>query len=160
MGRFSFFWNRNSQEKEQIFNLQSSTVTNEQMADAQQTVDPYEAIRQQEREKVMLSDERTTQLIEKHPYLEPFGPAMAPVNRTTKHISRSDAKVMWLNFQILECLVELGMHPADFEDRAPENIQGLEMQYDSLISDGFEGWKGRILTEQKKTIRSEFGKGK
>jgi hypothetical protein len=158
MGRFSFFWNRSGNKE--LFEFQQNTVLNQQNADAQEPADPYEAVKQAERERAMLSDEKTMQLLLNHPELHAFIPALAPVNRTTKHISKTDARVAFLDWQILVTLEEMCMPPEKYEAGALEIIQGLEMQYNTQVSDGWEGWKGRILTEQKKTIATEFRKGK
>jgi hypothetical protein len=155
MGKLSFFWNRGNKE---ILEMQTNSALAEQQV--QEQPDPYEAIRQAERDKCMLSDERTMRLLDRHPELHAFIPALASVNRTTKHISRADARIAFLDWQILVTLEEMCMPPEKYEDGALEIIQGLEMQHSTLVSDGWEGWKGRILTEQKKTISTEFRKGK
>jgi hypothetical protein len=157
MGRFSFFWNRGN---DKIFEFQQSAVLNQQNADANEPADPYEAVRQAEREKLMLGDENVSRFLLAHPELHAFIPALAPVNRTTKHISKADAKIAWLDFQILLTLEEMCMSPEKYEAGALEVLQGLEILFSTQISDGYEGWKGRILTEQKKTIATEFRKGK
>lgn len=154
--KFPFFWNREDKTME----FKQSCALNEQNADAQAQPDPYEAIREAERERLMLGDERVTRFIDEHPELHSFIPALSPVNRTTKHINKHDANIAWLDFQILFTLEEMTMDPEKYEGGGLEIMQGLEIYAATQISDGFEGWKGRILTEQKKTIRTEMGKGK
>ncbi len=157
MGRFSFFWNRSNED---VFNFQKDTVLNQQNADAQTPQDPYEAVKQAEREKAMLSDQLVQQFLLAHPELHAFIPALSPVNRTTKHISKTDTMIAWLDWKILVTMEEMCMSPEKYEAGALEHIQGLEMYFNTQISDGWEGWKGRILTEQKKTIATEFRKAK
>jgi hypothetical protein len=156
---FSFFWNRSN---ERVFEMQSNMALNQQTAEAQEQADPYESVKQAERERMMLSDPTLSQFFARHPEFDAFIPALSPVNRTTKHISKSDAKVMWLNFQILFCMEEMCMSPDLYEAGAMEIIQGLEIYADTQISDGYEGWKGNILTQQRKTsvIATQLGKSK
>jgi hypothetical protein len=156
MNPFKIFWQRNQRETE----FQESMALQEAQTDVQAPADPYEAIKQAEREKLMLGDEGVTKLLLRHPELHALIPALAPVNRTTKHISKIDAQVAWLDWQILTTLQEMCMNPEDYERGLLELLQGFEMYYNTQVSDGYEGWKGRILTEQKKIHVSELRKGK
>lgn len=151
------FWNRGP---DKTFEFQQGVVYNAQQADNAAPVDPYEAVRIAERDKMMLGDQVLTKFLIEHPQYHAFIPALAPVNRTTKHISKQDARVMWIDFQILFTLEEMCMAPADYEAGALEFLQGLEIYIGPLISDGWEGWKGKIITETKKTIATQFIKGK
>ena len=153
--KFPFFWNRNDKEME----FQKNCVLNEQNIESQQPADPYEAIRAAEREKQMLGDERVTKYLDGHPEYHSLIPALSPVNRTT-NLSKSEARIAWLDFQILYTLAEMTMDPAKYESGGLENIQGFEILSNTQISDGTEGWKGRIVTEQRKTIRTELKKWK
>lgn len=155
--KFPFFWNR---REDKTFEFQQGVVLNQQSADANAPTDPYESVKQAEREKLMLGDEVLTKYLIENPQFHAFIPALSPVNRTTKHISRRDTEIMWLDYQILFTMEEMCMSPEKYEAGALEFLQGLEIHIGPLISDGFEGWKGRILTEQKKTIATEFKKGK
>lgn len=151
------FWQR---KDDRVLDFQQNMILNEQQTENSAPADPYEAVKNAERDKMMLGDQTLTKYILEHPEFHSFIPALAPVNRTTKHISKSDAEVMWLDFQILLCMEEMCMSPNDYENGALEFLQGLEIFIGPLISDGYEGWKGRITTEQKKIITSEFRKGK
>lgn len=153
---FTFFW----KNTDKTFEFQRDLVLSEQQAETDTAQDPYNAIRIAERDKIMLTDQTLSQYLIQNPHFHAFIPALAAVNRTTKHISKSDAKVMWLDFQILHCMEEMCMSPEIFEAGALEFLQGLEIYEGSLISDGYEGWKGRIITEQKKIIATEIRKGK
>jgi hypothetical protein len=153
--KFPFFWNRDNPEKEFRRNV---ALTNEQ-ADAQQQNDPaIENARTAERERLMLGDERVSKFLDQHPELASFIPALAPVNRTTKHISKRDAHIAWLDFQILFTLEEMCMSPDKYEGGGLEIMQGLEIYANTQISDGYEGWKGRILTENRKITTVNTGK--
>lgn len=157
MGKFNFFWKRGD---DKIFEFQQNAVLNQQQADGSETPDPYEAVKQAERERLMLGDENVSRFLIGHPELHAFIPALAPVNRTTKHMSRTDAMINWLDWRILVIMEEMCMAPEKYEAGALEHLQGLEMYFNSQNSDGWEGWKGRILTEKKQTIATEFRKGK
>jgi hypothetical protein len=156
--KFPVFWNRHNDDK--TFEFQQSVVLSEQQADANAPIDPYEQIKQAQQEKLLLGDEVLTKYIIDHPEFHAFIPALSPVNRTTKHISKQDAKIMWIDYQILFCMEEMCMSPEKYEAGALEFLQGLEIHIGPIISDGFEGWKGNILTQQRKTIASEFKKVK
>lgn len=157
MGKFNFFWKRGD---DKIFEFQQNAVLNQQQADGSETPDPYEAVKQAERERLMLGDENVSRFLIGHPELHAFIPALAPVNRTTKHMSRTDAMINWLDWRILVIMEEMCMAPEKYEAGALEHLQGLEMYFNTQNSDGWEGWKGRILTEKKQTIATEFRKGK
>ena len=154
--KLPFFWHR----EDKTFEFQENMALSQQTADANAPQDPYEAAKAAERERLMLGDERTARFLDIHPEFHAFIPALAPVNRTTKHISKRDAMIAWLDFQILFTMEEMCMRPEAYEAGGLEILQGLEIFASTQISDGFEGWKGRILTEQKKIIATEFRKGK
>lgn len=155
--KFTHFWQRG---EDTTFEFQKNVALTEQQADNNTPSDPYEAVRVAERDRMMLGDQTLTQFLISNPQFHAFIPALASVNRTTKHISKTDAKVMWLDFQILHCMEEMCMDPVEYEKGGLEFLQGLEIYEGPLISDGFEGWKGKIITEQKKTIATEFRKVK
>lgn len=158
MVKFSVFWRRQDDGSKEF--LQNSAL-NQQQADANNPGDPVvEAAKLAERERLLTGDERIQNFLDTHPEYRAFMFALSPVNRTTKHISKSDARVAWLDFQILATLEEMSMSPEEYESGGVENIQGLEMYHTTQISDGFEGWKGKLVTENNKTIRTELKKVK
>lgn len=97
-----------------------------------------------------LYDEFLTKIIMHYPFLYGHLAANSQVNRTTKHISKSDAHVAWIDYQILQLLTDMDMTTKNFEEVGLAFQHGLEMFHNTVISDGWEGWKGRILTEQTK----------
>lgn len=140
--------------------MQNVALTQQQV-DANNALDPViESAKLAERERLLTSDQRVASFLDTHPYYKAFIPALAPVNRTTKHISKADARIAWLDFQILATLEEMSMPPEEFERGGVEMLQGLEMYHNTQISDGFEGWKGRLVTENNKTITTQMRKVK
>ena len=154
--KFPTFWNRTPKDE----NLKEQVLLNQQQADMNQPIDPYEAVRQAEREKNMLGDQFVNTLLANHPEYKAFIPALASVNRTTKHVSKTDMRIAWLDFQILQVMTEMCMNPDKFEEGAMEMMQGFEMYHNNIISDGHEGWKGNILTQQRKIISANVVRGK
>lgn len=153
MNPFKAFWNRSETfefQKEQALTMQGGE---------QPQQDPIEAIKQAEREREMISDQKLSEFILAHPSLHSFIPALSPVNRTTKHISKNDAHIQWLDFEILCIMEEMCMRPEEYESGGLEILQGLKIYASTQISDGYEGWKGSILTEQRKRFVSTLQKG-
>jgi hypothetical protein len=152
LGLFSFFWNRGDGGKK---DFERSVVTNEQIADAQRGTDPNEYAEQLTRANAFTHDDRIDDFFKRHPEYAAFIPAFSPVNRTTKHISKQDAKIAWLDNQILFTMTEMTMSPDDYENGAMEIIQGFEIYGNTQISDGFDGFKAKVLTEQRKVITAQ-----
>ncbi len=152
--KLPFFWSRDNETLE----FKKTVALTEEAKENTQAEDPIEAIKKAERERLMLGDERVSNWLDQHASFHAFIPALAPVNRTTKHISKVDAQVAWLDFQILCTLEEMCMSPDVYEAGGLEMLQGLEMMHSTQVSDGWEGWKGRILTEERKVVRAELKK--
>lgn len=148
------FWRRN--EEEERF-CKDVALTSEN-APQSQDENPVEAIKQAERERQMIQDERVSRFIENHHYFNAYIPAFSGVNRTSKHRNKSEAEIMWLDFKILGIETSMFMPPEEYEKGALEIIQGFEPYISTLISDSDEGFKARILTEQRKSIRVETKK--
>lgn len=155
MGLFSFFWNRGKEDKK---NFERSMVTNQQMEDAQRGQDPAEYAEQLTRANMFTHDDRVSMFLERHKAYKALVPAFSPVNRTTKHISKQDAKIAWLDQQILFTMLEMTMSPEEYESGAMEILQGFEIFGNTQISDGYEGFKAKALTEQRKIITASEGK--
>lgn len=151
--KFPFFWQRNDKSLEF---KQGLALTESEKND--QSNPELEAMKAMHRQQLMLGDERLSNFLDANPAFHAFIPALASVNRTTKHISKVDARVAWLDFQILFALEEMAMPPEVYEAGGLEIMQGLEIYAATQISDGYEGWKGRILTEQRKSSSVELKK--
>lgn len=154
MVKFLSFWNRDDGKKEHQRNL----VYNEQQADAQRGADPNEYIQEAKRASFFIKDPLVEEFLDEHPAYRALVPAFSPVNRTTSHISKQDAKVAWLDHQILFTMLEMTMRPEDYEAGALEILQGFEIFGATQISDGFEGFKAKALTQQTKIIKTAEAK--
>jgi hypothetical protein len=84
-------------------------------------------------------------------YMQVFIPAFQSVNRTTK-LSNHEAEIMWLDFQIAFTMAKLTMPPDVYEAGAMGMFQSLEILASTQITDGKEGWKGHLITEQVRRI--------
>lgn len=153
--KFPAFWNRDKGKQE----FRRNQILTEQQADAQRPTNPeIEYLTMLGKFGYLVADDRVFDFIQKHPQYNALIPAFSPVNRTTKHISKRDAQIQWLDHQILQVMLETTMSPDDYEAGAMEIMQGFEIFANTQISDGFEGWKGNILTQQVKVIRAETEK--
>lgn len=84
-------------------------------------------------------------------YMQAFLPAFESVNRTTK-INNQEARIMWLDFQILFLMGKLTMPPDVYEQGAMLMFQSLEIAASTIITDAKDGWKGHLLTEQVRRL--------
>jgi hypothetical protein len=90
-------------------------------------------------------------------YMQVFIPAFQSVNRTTK-LSNHEAEIMWLDFQIAFTMAKLTMPPDVYEQGAMAMFQSLEILAGTQITDGKEGWKGHLITEQVRRIDVQLNK--
>jgi hypothetical protein len=94
-----------------------------------------------------------------HPHLRMFVPAFQSVNRTTK-LSANEAEIMYYDFQILFTMAKLTMPPDVYEQGAMGIFQGLEVLASTQITDGKDGWKGHLITEQVRRLEVNLNKKK
>ncbi len=151
--KFPVFWGRENKKLE--FNR--TYALTEAARDSQGSADPAnDYLMALGKFGYLVGDDRIPTFVSQNPAYNALIPALSPVNRTTKHISKRDAHIAWLDFQILFTMLELTMRPEDCETGAMEILQGFEIFANTQISDGFEGWKGNILTQQVKVSRVEL----
>ena len=151
--KLPLFWNRDNKKQE----FRRNMALTEASADAQKSQDPtMDYLAMLGKFGYLVGDDRIVQYIQNHPEFYCLIPALSPVNRTTKHIDKVDAHIQWLDFQILYTMLEMTMNPDDYENGGLEVIQGFEIFSTTQISDGFQGWKGNILTQQVKVTRTEI----
>ncbi len=151
--KFPVFWHRENKKLE----FKRTYALTEAAADAQRGGDPAnDYLTMLGKFGYLVGDDRIPEFISNNPAYNALIPALSPVNRTTKHISKRDAHIAWMDFQILYTMLELTMRPEDYEAGGMEILQGFEVLSNTQISDGFEGWKGNILTQQVKVSRVEM----
>jgi len=90
-------------------------------------------------------------------YMRVFIPAFQTVNRTTK-LNSHEAEIMWLDFQILFTMVKLTLPPDVYEQGAMAMFQSLEILSATIISDGKDGWKGHLATENVRRLDVQLNK--
>lgn len=86
-----------------------------------------------------------------NPRMRVFIPAFQTVNRTT-NLSSHEAEIMWLDFQILFTMVKLTLPPDIYEQGAMSMFQSLEVLAGTIITDGKNGWKGHLATENVRRL--------
>lgn len=152
--KLPLFWQRNDRSLE----FKQNMALSQAQADANVQGTPEDLIQAIEKQRLFLQDEKVIDFLWSHPELHAFIPALSAINRTTKHISKKDALIAWLDFQILFTMEEMAMPPELYEAGALELMQGLEILAATQISDGYEGWKGTILTQIVKRSQIELKK--
>jgi hypothetical protein len=107
----------------------------------------------------LLNSPTMEQFFMEHPHLRMFVPAFQSVNRTTK-LSNHEAEIMYYDFQILFTMAKLTMEPSIYEQGAMGIFQGLEILAETQITDGKDGWKGHLITEQVRRLEVDLNKKK
>lgn len=86
-------------------------------------------------------------------------PAFSHLNRTT-NIDKKQAELLTLNYEYLSLIHKLNMKEDDYENVGWALLESLKIFAGGIISDAFHGWKGKLVTEQIKIIRTELEKKK
>jgi len=99
-------------------------------------------------------------LSEKAPATVALIPAFAGVNRTCKIMGKKDAKILLLKYRLIRLLFEAQMNEDDFNEKGWNFMEALDIYAHGIVADMVEGWKGNLITEQVKVIRTELKKEK
>jgi len=86
-------------------------------------------------------------------------PAFSHLNRTT-NIDKKQAELLGLNYEYLSLIHKLNMKEDEYENVGWALLESLKIFASGIISDAFHGWKGKLVTEQIKIIRTELEKKK
>ena len=86
-------------------------------------------------------------------------PAFSHLNRTT-NIGKKEAELLELDYEYLTLIHKLNMNEDEYETTGWALLESLKIFAKGIISDAFHGWKGRLVTEQIKIIRTELEKKK
>jgi hypothetical protein len=105
----------------------------------------------------LLNSPTMEQFFATNPHMQKFIPAFQSVNRTTK-LSNHEAEIMWLDFQIAFTMAKLTMPPDVYEQGAMSMFQSLEILASTQITDGKDGWKGHLITEQVRRLDVQLNK--
>lgn len=104
-------------------------------------------------------DENVVRWLFDHPDFHPLIAALAPVNRTTI-LSKQQADINRLDFEILFTMMKLTMPPEVYEQGAMELFQGFRIFANNQVNDAIEGKKLVALTQVAKRIEIETDKQK
>lgn len=86
-------------------------------------------------------------------------PAFSHLNRTT-NIDKRDATLLMLDYEYLDIIHTLNMKEDNYENEGWALLESLKIFARNIVADSFHGWKGRIMTEQIKIIKTEIEKKK
>lgn len=86
-------------------------------------------------------------------------PAFSHLNRVSR-IGKREAEILALRYRILLLMHKIDMTEDEYENEGGALLDSLEIFATHMIHDSFDGWKGNLVTEQIKTIRTELGEKK
>lgn len=86
-------------------------------------------------------------------------PAFSHLNRTT-NIDKKQAELLTLDYEYLSLIHKLNMNEDEYENVGWAMLESLKIFAHGITSDAFHGWKGKLVTEQIKIIRTELEKKK
>lgn len=150
-----FGFNRNKEDKWEF----QKTAAIQDLSNPNQTSQEQDYVTMVGKIGYLLNSPTMEKFFMKHPHLRGFIPAFQSVNRTT-NLTKHDAEVMYYDFQILFTMAKLTMDPSTYEQGAMAIFQGLEILAETQITDGVDGWKGHIITEQVRRLEVDLGKKK
>ena len=82
-------------------------------------------------------------------------PAFSHLNRLS-HIGKLQAEILELDYEYLMLIRKMNMDEDEYDSKGWLEIESLKIHATHIISDAFDGWKGKLFTEQSKTIRTEM----
>ena len=90
---------------------------------------------------------------------EAFIAAFSPLNRMT-NIGKKEKKILELDFEGLTLFTKMMMEEDEYETDGWAELEGWKIYAQGMVSDAFHGWKGKLMTEFKKTVATEIEKKK
>lgn len=82
-------------------------------------------------------------------------PAFSHLNRVSKIGSR-EADLLELDYEYLMIIHKLNMNEEEFESKGWAELESLKIFARHMINDAFGGWKGNLITEHIKVIKTEL----
>lgn len=109
----------------------------------------------------MLMDSEVSGILndDKNPNFKSLIPAFSHLNRTT-NIGNKEAELLMLDYEYINIIHTLNMKEDLYENDGWATLESLKIFARNIIADAYKGWKGKILTEQIKVIRTELEKKK
>jgi hypothetical protein len=106
----------------------------------------------------LLMDEDVHGMLKRNNELKGLLPAYSHLNRTTK-ITPKQAELLKLDYDFVILIHELNMDEDAYETTLWSTLEGLQIYGANMISDAIEGWRGKLVTEQIKVIRTVLERG-
>lgn len=133
-----------------------NVVTATAAGEAQQQESPeIEYLQMMARIGYLTVDENVVRWLFDHPNFHPLIAPLAPVNRTTV-LTKQQADINRLDFEILFTMMKLTMPPEVYEQGAMELFQGFRIFANNQINDAVEGKKLIALTQVAKRVEIEL----
>lgn len=109
----------------------------------------------------MVMDPEVTALLNnpRKSYLKTLIPAFSHLNRVSR-IGKTEAEILELDYEFLMLIHKINMSEDEYESKGWAELEALKIYARHIIHDSFGGWKGNLVTEQIKTIRTELEKTK
>lgn len=107
----------------------------------------------------MVMDPEVTKILNENDQLKSLIPAFSHLNRVSR-IGKGEAELLEFDYEYMFLLHTLTMNEDEYETKEAERIEALKLHSRFIIHDSFGGWKGNLVTEQIKTIRTELEKTK
>jgi len=107
----------------------------------------------------MVMDPEVTNILNENDQLKSLIPAFSHLNRVSR-IGKGEAELLEFDYEYMFLLHTLTMNEDEYETKEAERIEALKLHSRFIIHDSFGGWKGNLVTEQIKTIRTELEKTK
>lgn len=115
---------------------------------------PEEYVASLGRSVFMIMDPDVTKLLD-----EEEMPAFSHLNRVT-NIGQKEADLQMLDYEFLSLVDKMNSNEDEYEDKGWKKSLSKRIFARSIINDAFHGWKGKIVTEQIKVIRTQIDKKK
>lgn len=135
---------------------------NEQMALTEQTRQgamPEEQMNALGQLYYMMKDDQVTYILWENKQLRNLIPAFSPLNQMS-NISEKEARIRRLKYKLLLLKQKGYMNTKKYAEGGATLISSLDLLSRTYTTDAVHGWKGKILTEQTKIIRTEVVKRK
>jgi len=149
--------NKKKKEEEEA-QFKRDVVISEQQR-PQQTPMTEDYIASLGRSVYMVMDPEVTNILSENAQLKSLIPAFSHLNRVSR-IGKGEAELLEFDYEYMFLLHTLTMNEDEYETKEAERIEALKLHSRFIIHDSFGGWKGNLVTEQIKTIRTELEKTK
>lgn len=109
----------------------------------------------------MIMDPEVSEMLKDdgNPQLKSLIPAFSHLNRTTA-IGEKEARLLLLQYEYIGLIHTLNMDEDEYENKGWALLEALEIFARNIVADARHGWKGRLVTEQIKIIKTEIEKKK